>query len=404
MRLDKVARKLSGGQLDEGGLRMLARDVGYELPRCRLDTLKRFRELLARLPQGTSQGWGEGYRSALLDVVASYEGAVGAAREQQQVALLLRQKRGWQQALEALRDGPLTQAELAQALDNMDKGQMSRMLRKMRDAGLVEVFPSTDEDKSHPHHLTPRGRTLLEQQGSSELSERDEALLRFAVTFIGLSVMEERALTSELDALCRRVVRSEAARVVPRKAAQFLETEVRRLGVYTQGDDAVPSVAPRASIFLEGLFNKWSAREGTPPFWDDLLSRLPGPQTPVLVRAARPGHWQRLFVQRPGGVDVPAGSRVFSGVDLQNGLFDPPERDFVLVYESLALRRLDFSQRNSREDSPAGTPRSSQGGLLKELERRATARICFVMKGEVVDEGYTPLEVESYFERRQAGE
>ncbi|WP_164010977.1 MarR family transcriptional regulator [Pyxidicoccus trucidator] len=385
MKLDKVARKLSSGQLTEEALRMFARDVGHELPHHRLETLKGFRELLARAAIGPSFAWGSGYRAALLDMVASFESAVCARQDRQSAELLLRHRSAWREVLHALRDGPLTQKELAAALGNMDKGQMSRTLSEMRDAALVEVFACAEGDRSRPHQLTPLGKRLLEQHDSSELSERDEALLRFAVTFIGLSVMEGRALTGELDAVCRRAVRPEAARVVPRKAAHFLETEVQRLGVYSRGGDAVPAVAPRASIFLEGLFNRWSSHEeAPPPFWQDILRRLPGPQTPLLVRAARPGHWQRLLVQKPWGAQVPAESRVFSGVDLQHGLFDPPERGFVLVYESLALRTLDLSQ----------------GGLLRELERRAVARFCFVMKGEEVDEGYTPLEVESYFERR----
>lgn len=376
MRLDKVARKLAGGRPDERLLRSLSADVGHELPRGRLEVLARFRELLARAEPSEPRSFEEGYRVALLEVVAAYEAEAGALQEEKEVEALLR-RRGWKQVLTALEQGPRTQAQLAEALE-MDKGQLSRLLKDMRSARLVEVF-QTPESKhsSQPHQLSLRGQRLLERlvADRGSLSAEVTEALRMAARFFAHRLVAGRLGSPWMSAL--------PSPVKPRLAEQverMLTQEAQKLGILAEGELPAPNVEPPESIILERLFER---KEGERiAVLDDLLERAPGKV--LLLRASNPLRWQGSILRAISDEELLPNSRILQDADIWTGLFDIPRTPYVLVYENPALRALD----------------RQQGGLLEELETRAQEKFCFFVPPQTVPREYEGISLEPYVSAR----
>lgn len=71
---ESVAKLLAGHPAELG---RLARNLGHELPRKRLQILAEFRAILADArPTGRSDGYLHGYLEALADVAAAYSAAI----------------------------------------------------------------------------------------------------------------------------------------------------------------------------------------------------------------------------------------------------------------------------------------------------------------------------------------
>lgn len=375
MRLDKVERKLGRGRPDEGVLRSLALEVGHELPHGRLPVLTRFRELLACAEPSEHRSWEEGYRTALLDVIASWSAELGAQQEERQAQLLL-QRRGWKEVLLVLSKGPHTQSQLAEAL-RMDKGQLSHLLKEMRATGLVEVFQAPEGKKSsQPHHLTLRGQLLLKTvQPADTLSEDVAQALRFAVDFFAC-----RLVAGRLGA-------STPARQQPgegllrQQAEELLVKEGQRLGLLPEDKAMVQVVESPESTILDRLLER--EPEEVQQVWAELFRPLP--EQPILLRSSRISRWKGPMLDAMAENSRLEGSRTLVDPDVDDGLFEVPDFPYVLVYESPALHALD---------------RARHAPWVERLERRAHGRFYLSADPETVLEGYKRIGLEQYISPR----
>ncbi len=120
-----VARLISGDR--RGG-----RDVGHSLTASSLDVLAEFRrEACAIMPEDT---YAEGYRDALLDVVAAYAADVGGRSTDW--------PKGWREIWEILKY-PATVTEVAGFL-SVSLSTASRKLTAMKEEGLIKLQLGND--------------------------------------------------------------------------------------------------------------------------------------------------------------------------------------------------------------------------------------------------------------------
>lgn len=171
MKVNKVLTRFASAPEDEQELRRVGRALGDELPRHRLEVLRSFRGGLARVPvPGAS--YAAGYVAGLLDITAEYETHVRESADTQELTrAALRED--WRGVLAMLAQGPKLPSELAAGLGK-DRPSVTRMLKRLRAAGLVQVYSSDALDgRRRPHRLTVQGRRLLDSlaaAGSSSLS------------------------------------------------------------------------------------------------------------------------------------------------------------------------------------------------------------------------------------------
>jgi DNA-binding MarR family transcriptional regulator len=168
MNLDKVLSRFVAVPHDQAELRRLARSLGNELPRERLDVLGSFRAGLARAPvfEGAADGlhidsYAMGYVASMLDVIAEYETGLRQRRDQEALEeLALRE--GWRDVLLALREGPRRIAELGVMLGEQ-RDHIARVLSELCAAGLVRT-PGRDalDRRARRYRLTVDGERVAE--------------------------------------------------------------------------------------------------------------------------------------------------------------------------------------------------------------------------------------------------
>jgi DNA-binding MarR family transcriptional regulator len=176
MKVDKVLSRFATAPEDPKELRRVARALGNELPRQRPEVLRCFRAGLARQPV-TAGSHAEGYIAGLLDVAAEYEVSLRQAADQADIRRRALRK-DWREVLVLLADGPRQPSDLA-ARVGKDRATLTRILKKLRAAGLVQVYASNELDgRTRPHRLTLLGQRIVEGRdtGISADVERGVAL------------------------------------------------------------------------------------------------------------------------------------------------------------------------------------------------------------------------------------
>ena len=83
------------------------------------------------------------------------------------------------EAVDLLRSGPLRPAELAERLET-SRPALSRHLRVLREAGLVEEHPDPSDGRSHRLHLSPEPLDALADWVASTRAFWSDALDGFA--------------------------------------------------------------------------------------------------------------------------------------------------------------------------------------------------------------------------------
>jgi DNA-binding MarR family transcriptional regulator len=145
----------------------LARSLGNELPRERLDILNNFRSGLARASvfegaEGVeAESYAMGYVASMLDVIAEYETGLRQRRDQGAIEDLVARE-GWRDVLLALRQGPRRIAELAAMLGEQ-RGLIAQVLTELCTAGLVRT-PERDtlDRRVRRYRLTVEGERVAE--------------------------------------------------------------------------------------------------------------------------------------------------------------------------------------------------------------------------------------------------
>lgn len=167
MQLEDIPTRIQEAIADERELPRLSREFGRELPRHRWEILDEFRTAVEQTSPASS--YARGFLDALATVSESYQAEVLPQESDEHVAALAR-RRHWWPALEALANGPVLPTELLAYLQGTELSTVSRLLRDMRQVGLVDrLSPPGADGRTRPHHLTALGRRVFDRL-SQELS------------------------------------------------------------------------------------------------------------------------------------------------------------------------------------------------------------------------------------------
>ncbi len=358
MKVKKVLTRFASAPEDKREMRRVARALGNELPRHRLDILQQFRAGLARV---TIDGdtYGAGYIAGMLDVTAEYEVFVRQARDDRELsAMALRED--WRDVLRALAEGPRLPSDLANRLGK-DRPTLTRILKRLRTAGLVEAYAKEGLDgRMRPHRVTMQGRRLLDKLGgdrsgnSAGVERGIAAAVSLFQHMLGQPRSGESALLGLLDGIFASRDQSRAA----------LETWV----------DAVK----KAGLVAEGQLPVDAGTEATEsPLWEripSILSELGerrDDDLPVYVRTDDPawGAWAYALQNR----DSTGLSRTIVKGDILSHSVKPPDQSFALLYDNPDTIRADqkeptmqaFLDRADEKFVVAGTDEEVPEGFIQ---------------------------------------
>jgi DNA-binding MarR family transcriptional regulator len=386
MNLKKVLTRFAAAPRDRAELRRLARALGSELPREQLEVLRRFRAELARASASQSEtdihgeSWAAGYVASMLDVSAEYETSV-RQREDAQALDDMVEREGWNGVLLRLRDGARLPSELADELGE-DRSTITRMLQKLRAAGLVRVQAGrTADGRKKPHSLTAEGRRLSArfQPGLDTDVARG---IRIAVALFRHLIASSSSATSALDTVASQELGD------PRQAAEAVrlwarESESAGLISKVQPDSPVPQVeadvrisdgVPRP-VLASGTMRGEALWYGAPLLLRQ-LARQSNERVPVYVRTTHEGSgpWAHALDR----LDPPG--RTIIDDDIATRAIQPPDQRFHLVYDDPEAIRGDILE-----------------PTMREFMERAAAKFVIVSadQNHNLPEGFIQLDMES---------
>lgn len=211
MKLDKVLTRFAASSHDVVELRRLARALGSELPRERLDVLRNFRHDVAHLAQfetapgdADSPSYASGYVAGMLDVVAEYETCVRQREDTWMVdSMMLHRDR--QRVLMALRKGPSSPAELAVEL-GLEYPLIARLMNDLSASGLVRPHSfAGGESGPEAYRLTNQGRRMLMQLEPGLSSDMIQGI-RTAIRLFQHLLTHETSSAAALDDVANEVL------------------------------------------------------------------------------------------------------------------------------------------------------------------------------------------------------
>ncbi|WP_428264031.1 helix-turn-helix domain-containing protein [Haliangium sp.] len=362
MKVDKVLKRLAAKPEDAEELRRVARALGSELPRQRLEVLRAFRAGLARQtePEGT---FADGYLNGMLDITAEYEVSlrqVADESERQRLAM----RREWREVLLALREGPMLPSEIATVL-RRDRPTITRILKKLRIAGLVEAYAQDEVDgRTRPHRLTLHGQRLVDGLDAGVSAELERGI-RIAVALFDHLVQHVSSSQSELDVVARAFEGDPGSAAA---AVSLWRAEARDAGLLTEFDGEF-HLTPGGAAPVGGRSKL---------FWDHgtaLLARLKEQRTtdfPVFVRTTNDtwGPWAFALQNDASGL-----SRTIVNGDILSRTIEPPPH-FDLLYDDPAVIGAD-------REIPA----------MQSLIQQADARFVVTTGEDSIPEGFVQLEL-----------
>lgn len=169
MQLTDIHEVIQEAISDDQALPHLSREIGQELALNRMEILDRLEildELRTALEKASqdARDYARGFLEALAEVVRAYQAELMPSKEDESIIALASRQARWALALEAMKDGPVRPTELRTRLDEteLELSTVSRLLKDMREVGLVELFSAPGVDgRMRPHHLTSLGRRVL---------------------------------------------------------------------------------------------------------------------------------------------------------------------------------------------------------------------------------------------------
>lgn len=323
MKVDKVLTRFAGAPDDVRELRRVARALGSELPRQRVEVLRQFRAGLAQQPV-KSGSFAQGYINGLTDVTAEYEVSLREVAEEAEIGRLAL-RRDWREVLMQLRDGPKLPSDIAASLQK-DRPTVTRILKKLRAADLVQAYSHEEVDgRTKPHRLTVHGQRVLDGLDAG-ISADVERGIRLGVALFRQLTGQSSCSQAELDTIVRAFLDDAGAAAA---AASLWGAEAKTAGLVTEFDGEyrfMPSSTGPVNGRNEIL---WS--HGT-----DLLARLKqkrSPNIPVFVRTTNEawGAWAYALQDDTTGL-----SRTIVNGDIVSRTIEPPPR-FDLLYDDPAV-------------------------------------------------------------------
>jgi DNA-binding MarR family transcriptional regulator len=365
MKVDKVLTRLAGAPDDVRELRRVARALGSELPRQRIDVLRQFRAGLAQQPvsAGSLGSFARGYVNGLTDVTAEYEVSLRQVAEEAEIGRLAL-RRDWREVLMQLGDGPKLPSDIATSLQK-DRPTVTRILKKLRAAGLVHAYSHEEVDgRTRPHRLTVHGQRVLDGLDAG-ISADVERGIRLGVALFRQITSRASCSQAELDTVVRAILDDPGAAAA---AASLWGSEARTAGLVTEFDGEY-RLAPLNGGPVNGR-NEILWSHGT-----DLLARLKerrSPHIPVFVRTTNEawGAWAYALQDDTTGL-----SRTIVNGDIVSRTIEPPPR-FDLLYDDPAVIGAD-------RHIPA----------MQTLMAQADAKFVITTGEDPVPDGFVQLEI-----------
>jgi DNA-binding MarR family transcriptional regulator len=343
MNLDKVIRRIAGSVQERAELRRLARALGRELSREHLDALRSARAALARLAISSepdsdvdAQSYACGYVASMVDVTAEYETSVRHGEDARMLEQLVIRE-GCRELLSLLRSGPKLPSELADTLGE-DRSTLTRLLQKLRAAGLVMVHAGDATDRrQRPHRLAPEGRRVLDRLDAG-LSGDVARGIHLAVEVFRHLLANASSPTSALESIAIELLQDPLAAAA---AVDVWASAAKQAGLVTSShvrrSDTVPFPVRAAGSAPTDVPSDrmWNA---APILLRRINTRASDP-VPVYVRTNDEtwGAWAYALAQGHGkGL-----SRTIVDGDIVSRSVQPPEQRFLLLYDDPAAIHSD---------------------------------------------------------------
>lgn len=178
--------------------------------------MARVRGSKVELAREHSSSFAAGYLESMLDITAEFETTV---REHADVSEAdgLAVREGWRDILFALAEGLRLPSEIADYLHE-DRSRVTRVLGRLRAAGLAEVTPEDPLDgRMRPHRLTSNGRRALERLGRDDADGTVQGI-RLAIALISMVMGRDATAISDLERVAFHILGDQDS------AAQAVET------------------------------------------------------------------------------------------------------------------------------------------------------------------------------------
>lgn len=348
MNLDKVLTRLSSAPHDRAELSRVARALGSELSRERLDILHSFRKKLTRLPFNSCEpgdldaaSYTSGYMAALQDLAAAYEVNVRKRDDDRAVERMALRKE-CREVLLLLREGPRQPREMKSRL-RCQRRALMRSLHRLRAAGLVQVTGPLDRSP-RCYRLTVEGRRLV-ASFSPSLSDDVARGIRIAVRLFQHLLSHETSPASSLEAIADYVLDE------PRWASQAVQTwaeEVMLAGLVAEETvRSSPGGAPEQRLPSCECMSAHSVAlwQEAPSLLRQLEARA-DVRVPVYVRTSDEswGAWAYAL----GQGSFTSKSRTIVDGDIVSRSLQPPNQRFHLLYDDLQAIHSDRQEPTMR--------------------------------------------------------
>lgn len=370
MKVKKILNRLASSPKNPTELSRVGRALANELHRHRLDVLRDFRAGLASI-RLEPETFAAGYVASMLDVTAEFEVYLRQVDDEQNIAqTALRED--WRDVLEQLADGAKLPSDLATRLGK-DRPTVTRVLKRMRTAGLVESFAADSLDgRMRPHRLTVYGRRLLDLLARQHASGRHLSPdltrgIALAVALFRQLGQKPASTLAELDNAAKTLLTDERQ---AEEAVRVWTEESRRVGLITRADTepgqaADPDIAQPPVVADPALWERIPA----------ILSALHeyrDRDTAIYVRTndAALGAWAYAL----GQDDTTGHSRTIVRGDILTRSVTPPDRRFALVY-----------------DDPGAIDADLREPAMREFLERADGKFVIASADDEVPEGFIQL-------------
>ncbi|WP_428261269.1 hypothetical protein [Haliangium sp.] len=373
MKVHKTLSRLAAQPDDPAELRRVARALGDELSRRRLEVLRDFRAGLARAESGR-ETFAAGYVAGLLDIAAEVTTHIQADDDASARRELVGRAEVRAMMLE-LRVQAEAPATLASRL-GLEPVDVVGILDELELAGLVQPYAATHEDKHmRPYRLTRDGQRTLDEALAS-VSPEVEAGIRIAIGMFRYMCQHQASPASALREIAEEELHDPAAAAM---AVHVWAEESQDAGLITELDPPLGATrAPGDELYHVTLHGNAGTDARADRLWQHvpvLLSQLqarPGEQVPLFVRtnSAGWGAWAYALQNQ----DETGESRTILDGDLLARTVTPPGVRFDLIYDSRATLEAD-------QDQPA----------MRELIEHADERFLVSSNDDEPPEGFTLL-------------
>lgn len=313
---------------DRNHLAVAARDLGRELAAVGAKALASFRRQLAPLRKRASDEYARGFLDAIEMVTAGFERETDHVESVASDVTALRNRKHWVDVLRCIDSGAVVPSAIASKL-SIDRGQLTRLLSAMDDAGVIVRTEGNDGDgRTRPCRLTPRARLLLRGIPAPEpVSAPIDQLVDSVVNAMTTLIAGRRTSRASMRLALGIGVDEKAANVV----FQRLTLSLSRTGICrVNPDESIVAHALELDSYLDRVM-VGALQSGKREFIERV--RRVGDGAPLVVRGTSRRQWDVLLADAEGAPIQLVRDDDF----LVGGLQIKWPQPYVVLYESPAL-------------------------------------------------------------------